>query len=103
MAHFQASDIASSGCGALVSVENLNHSFAIKIGDLRVLDNISLHINQGEFVSVVGPSGCGKSTLMRVVAGLMRPSKGRVTIGSELVIRPHPSVGVVFQRATLLP
>lgn len=88
---------------ALVSVEDVSQTFTTKRGQLLALDNISLTICKGEFVSIVGPSGCGKSTLMRVVAGLLRPSAGRVTIGDELVTRPHPGVGVVFQRATLLP
>ena len=87
----------------MVSVENLTHTFATKRGQLLALDDVSLHIKQGEFVSIVGPSGCGKSTLMRVVAGLLQPSGGRVAIGSEPVTRPHPGVGVVFQRAALLP
>ena len=103
MAHARSPDIVSSGRGGLVSVENLTHTFATKRGQLLALDDISLHIKQGEFVSIVGPSGCGKSTLMRVVAGLLQPSGGRVAIGSEPVTRPHPGVGVVFQRAALLP
>jgi NitT/TauT family transport system ATP-binding protein len=89
--------------GASVTVERLSHRFSTKRGRLLALDDVTLHLDEGEFVSIVGPSGCGKSTLMRVVAGLFRPSAGLVSIGAELVTRPHPGVGVVFQRATLLP
>lgn len=70
---------------------------------LLALDAIDLEIAEGEFVSILGPSGCGKSTLMRAVAGLMLPTSGTVSIGAEEVRVPHPDVGMVFQKATLLP
>jgi NitT/TauT family transport system ATP-binding protein len=60
------------------------------------LDDLSLTVERGEFVSVVGPSGCGKSTLLRVIAGLTRATSGEVVCDTD-------DVGFVFQDATLLP
>jgi NitT/TauT family transport system ATP-binding protein len=70
---------------------------------LRVLDNVSLNLAAGEFVSIVGPSGCGKSTLLRVLAGLARPSSGQVRIDDIPVEGTPAGVGLMFQRDTLMP
>ena len=69
------------------------------------LTDIDLTVADGEFVSLVGPSGCGKSTLMRVVADLMAPTRGTVTIGgrSPSELRRQGRIGLVFQQANLMP
>ncbi|MCB4769691.1 ABC transporter ATP-binding protein [Ancylobacter sp. Lp-2] len=69
----------------------------------KALAGLSLDIGAAEIVAVVGGSGCGKSTLLRLVAGLDRPSAGRVLVDGEPISAPHPSVGIVFQEARLLP
>jgi NitT/TauT family transport system ATP-binding protein len=71
--------------------------------ELRALEGVSLDIKPGEFVSFVGPSGCGKTTLLRMVAGLLSPSSGKVLVGGVEVREPRPDVGLVFQQALLLP
>ncbi len=63
----------------------------------------NVDIAYGEFVSIVGPSGCGKSTLLKLIAGLMRPSRGNVRVDGSEVQRPLKTVGMAFQNATLLP
>jgi len=70
---------------------------------VRALDEVSLRVEPGQFVSLVGPSGCGKSTLLRILAGLARPERGRAAIeGSEVIDRPgHASF--MPQRDLLLP
>jgi NitT/TauT family transport system ATP-binding protein len=72
-------------------------------GDLLALSNASLTIAAGEFAAVVGPSGCGKSTLLKLVAGLVRPTRGRVSARGEEIRRPLQKVGMAFQNPTLLP
>lgn len=67
------------------------------------LSELSLGIGCGEFVSILGPSGCGKSTLLKIVAGLLKPTSGSVTLAGEAVAGPRHDVGVVFQQPTLLP
>ncbi len=63
----------------------------------------SLEMERGEFVTIVGPSGCGKSTLLRVLAGLLMPTGGRVTLDGEEVTRPSDHVSLLFQEPALLP
>jgi len=68
----------------------------------RALEEISVDIEKGEFVSVVGPSGCGKSTLMLMVAGLLARSRGDIAIAGKPVTAPVTDVGIAFQDHLLL-
>jgi len=67
------------------------------------IEDISLQMNEGEFVAIVGPSGCGKSTFMKLTTGLKMPSRGSVTIGGEAVTGPLKITGMAFQAPSLLP
>jgi NitT/TauT family transport system ATP-binding protein len=67
-------------------------------GETQAIKNLSLKVERGEFVSIVGPSGCGKSTLLSLMAGLIKPSSGRVYINNELVEGPSSNVGYMLQR-----
>ena len=69
----------------------------------EVLRGVDLEVGQGEFVSLIGHSGCGKSTLLNVVAGLLRPDGGKVTLDGKLIERPGPDRAMVFQNYSLLP
>jgi NitT/TauT family transport system ATP-binding protein len=68
----------------------------------QALKEINAEIPAGEFISVVGPSGCGKSTLMLMVAGLLKRSRGDITVDDKLVTRPITDVGIAFQDHLLL-
>jgi len=67
------------------------------------LDNVSLSVAAGELVSIVGPSGCGKSTLLRLIAGLIGPTAGELSIGAEPIVEPSAERGLVFQDPNLFP
>ena len=67
------------------------------------LDSVNLTINNHEFISIIGPSGCGKTTLIRILAGLTKPSSGKVTIDGQIIEAPGPDRAVVFQEYKLLP
>jgi NitT/TauT family transport system ATP-binding protein len=83
---------------------DVGHRFETREGKrLNALEGVRLDIEPGEFVSIVGPSGCGKTTLLRMVAGLLSPSSGKVLVGGVEIRQPRPDVGLVFQQALLLP
>lgn len=87
----------------VLAARHVNHVFQTDAGPLPVLRDISLTLEENTFTTLVGPSGCGKSTLLRVLAGLILPASGTVTIHGERVTRPHPRVRLVFQQANLMP
>jgi len=72
-------------------------------GALRVVDDVSYEIADGEFVAVIGPSGCGKTTMMNMVAGFMQPTRGRVLLDGEPIAGPGPDRGVIFQEYGVFP
>ncbi len=79
---------------------------ATYVGSVAALAGIDLAIPRGQFVSIVGPSGCGKSTLLRLIAGLLRPSSGEVSVAGlppAVARRQSARISFVFQDATLLP
>jgi taurine transport system ATP-binding protein len=86
--------------GAPVRLEGVSQWFGNDPNPL-VLDDITLDIEAGEFVSIVGPSGCGKSTLLGLVAGFDTPRQGRVLIDGSPVKGPAPDRGMVFQQPRL--
>ena len=85
-----------------LKLENVCKSF----GPVKVLKDIDLTVEDGEFVVFVGPSGCGKSTLLRVIAGLEDATEGTVMIGDEVVNTTPPAkrgIAMVFQSYALYP
>ena len=92
----------------IINIEHLSKSF----GDNLVLDDISLYIRKGEFLTLLGPSGCGKTTLLRLIAGFLQPDEGRIMMewGKKEEFRdvagipPHQRpLNTVFQRYALFP
>ncbi|HEX2832357.1 MAG TPA: ABC transporter ATP-binding protein [Thermoanaerobaculia bacterium] len=82
-----------------VEIRNIGMAF----GSVRVLENIELGVNAGEFVCLLGPSGCGKSTLLNIVGGFIPPTEGTVTIDGEPVTGPDPRRIFVFQERGVFP
>lgn len=76
---------------------------SVRFGDLKVVDDVSYSIGDGEFVSVIGPSGCGKTTMMNIVAGFVQPTEGRVLLDGKPVPGPGPDRGVIFQEYGVFP
>ena len=67
------------------------------------IENVTLDIKEGEFVSIVGPSGCGKSTLLDLIAGLTKPSSGQILLNGKQITQPGLDRGIVFQQYALYP
>lgn len=93
-----APSLVEDGRRRFIATSDLSKSF----GGFQALGPVNIHIEEGEFVSILGPSGCGKSTLMLVVAGLLQPTKGHVEINGSVLKRPITDVGIVFQDHLLL-
>ncbi len=86
-----------------LAIDDVAVTYRVNGTDMRAVDGVDLHVGEGEFVSIVGPSGCGKSTILKVIAGLLAPSHGVVTVDGRAVSGVPPGVGMVFQNDALLP
>ncbi|MBX3547904.1 MAG: ABC transporter ATP-binding protein [Xanthobacteraceae bacterium] len=86
-----------------MSFENVALEFPGNDGPVKVVDNVSYEIGNGEFVSIIGPSGCGKTTMMNMVAGFLQPTSGRVLVDGKPVKGPGPDRGVIFQEYGVFP
>jgi NitT/TauT family transport system ATP-binding protein len=87
-----------------IELTRVSKMFVTASGEhVHALDNTSLTINPGEFITVVGASGCGKTTLLRLIAGLEQRTSGTIAINGARQVGPSEQVGIVFQDPTLLP
>ena len=84
-------------------IDHLSKQYAVKGAPLPVLENITLTVNPGEFVSIVGSSGCGKSTLLRLIVGLEEDYQGEVLQGGQRIVGTSLDRGIVFQEHRLFP
>lgn len=86
-----------------LELEDVNKSFPTPEGRRAVLKEVNLSIEEGEFVSIVGYSGSGKTTLISLIAGLLMPDKGQISLEGKPIQGPGPDRGIVFQNYSLLP
>ena len=78
-----------------INIQKVNKSF----GDIKVLNDFSLDINEGSFVSLIGPSGCGKSTLLRIIGGLEKATTGSVSLDGETITKAGSDRGFAVSMA----
>ena len=83
--------------------DHVSLTFDTPKGKLRVVDDVTYDINDGEFIAVIGPSGCGKTTMMNMLAGFQKPTKGKVLFDGTPVNGPGPERGVIFQEYGVFP
>jgi NitT/TauT family transport system ATP-binding protein len=99
-----ACDAPMSPPPSVIRFSNVDQVFQREDGaSVTALSGLSFDVGKHEFVAVLGPSGCGKSTLLRLIAGLVFPTSGDVSIYGQTVTEPRDEIGMVFQKPTLLP
>lgn len=86
-----------------IDIRNVTMRFGEGAAAVHVLDDLSLSIDQLEFVCILGPSGCGKTTLLKMIDGLLEPTEGMIRIGGRPVSGPTDDTALVFQNFELLP
>ena len=88
-----------------LTLKDVSKSFAKVETDevTHALTSVTTTMESGEFISLVGPSGCGKSTMLRLVAGLITPTTGKLDVNGKEIEGPAPDRGMMFQKATLFP
>ena len=88
---------------AILVAENIGVRFETAEGPVIAVDDMTLEVRPGEFLSIIGPSGCGKSTLFNVIGGLLTEHGGKVTVAGETISGPHKNIGMVFQEESTFP
>lgn len=86
-----------------LEISNVGIEFNTESGKFRALQNVSMKIEKGEFISLIGHSGCGKSTVLNILAGLYEATEGGIILEGKQVTSPSPDRAVVFQNHALLP
>lgn len=85
---------------SFIKVSGIRKLYAAPSGETTALNGVDLEIERGGFISIVGPSGCGKSTLLQIMAGLVAPTSGDVSLDGQIVDGPPPNALYVFQQYT---
>jgi NitT/TauT family transport system ATP-binding protein len=87
----------------MIDIKGAGQTYRGKRGTVEALRDINITVGRGEFLTLIGRSGCGKSTLLNMIAGLLAPTAGEITIDGQPVTGPRRDVAMVFQRPALLP
>lgn len=88
---------------ALLQLDDVGLVYQGSHGPQRVLQHISLSLDEGQHLTIVGPSGCGKSSLLRLIAGLQAPTEGQIRFAGQKMTGPRPDLAIVFQDYGLFP
>lgn len=84
--------------GELLKIDHISYSYYTPTGETPVLNDVSFHVNEGEFVAITGPNGCGKSTLLSLIAGMLTPSSGFIYIDGKDIKSSGKSIGYMLKK-----
>lgn len=90
----------------MIELKNVSKAYYLKRNKSKariVIDDVSIKIEDNEFICLIGPSGCGKTTVLNLIAGFETPTLGEVTVNGQKITKPSPDRGVVFQDYSLFP
>ena len=82
----------------VLTLSDINYSYHELSGETKALENISFTVNPGEFIAIVGPSGCGKSTLLSIIAGLLIPKEGNISLNGSPIASAKSRIGYMLQK-----
>ncbi|MPZ22603.1 MAG: ATP-binding cassette domain-containing protein [Dehalococcoidia bacterium] len=97
---------SQNGTGTILSIQNISKTFYPKTRNsapVTALQDVSVEVARGEFISLVGPSGCGKSTLLNMVGGLIKIQDGKIFHNGTQITGPREDIGMMFQSPVLFP
>lgn len=87
----------------LLELKNVSLIYQTLTDEITAVKDLSFDVNDGEFISIIGPSGCGKTTILSLIAGLIKPSSGKITLDDEPVSTYNASLGYMLQKDYLFP
>jgi NitT/TauT family transport system ATP-binding protein len=88
---------------SFLTIENVNHTYFTQTSATTALSDVSINIEEGEFISFLGPSGCGKTTLLSIIAGLIKPTEGKVLLENKPINPSANEIGYMLQQDYLFP
>jgi NitT/TauT family transport system ATP-binding protein len=88
---------------SFLAIKDIHHTYFTKASATTALSDISLHVEEGEFVSFLGPSGCGKTTLLSIIAGLIKPTQGNILLENKPITGLKNQIGYMLQQDYLFP
>ena len=87
----------------ILTLDKISLSYQTEKDEIRALESISFSVDEGEFVAIIGPSGCGKTSILSIIAGLLKPSGGEITIKGRPLEKGKTSIGYMLQKDELFP
>ena len=87
----------------ILTLDKISLSYQTEKDEIRALESISFSVDEGEFVAIIGPSGCGKTSILSIIAGLLKPSGGEITIKGKPLEKGKTSIGYMLQKDELFP
>ena len=85
----------------ILQLKNVSLTYQTKDDEINAIDNLSFYCNKGDFVSIIGPSGCGKTTVLSIIAGLISPTSGSVSIEGKTPNPKNGNIGYMLQKDQL--